>query len=208
MKPKLVCFDLWGTLAFDVTSTRDLFDILFGGTTITYRQFRGIEDQVLMLKDIDLASGLTEICRTLGVYEDVRDQIELVACLWKTAAEQANLYEDTLAGLKALRDRGYKLGLITNSTLVGWQGVETRFGLSALFDVVVVSCKEGFAKPDLKIYREVEERSGLSGQQVLMVGDSQVNDVTIPVDCGWQARLIQRASQTLEMVLGDLLSTD
>lgn len=208
MKPKLVCFDLWGTLAFDLTRTRELFEVLFGGTTITYRQFRGIEDQVLMLKDIDLVNGLTEICRTLGVYEDVRDRIELVASLWETAATQANLYEDALTTLRALRDRGYKLGLITNSTSVGWRGIETRFGLSALFDVVVVLCKVGFAKPDLKIYREVEERSGLSGQQVLMVGDSQVNDVTIPIAFGWQARLIQRASQTLEMVLGDLLSTD
>ncbi len=78
--------------------------------------------------------------------------------------------------LEALASEGYALGVVSNwderlRPLLG------ALGLAGLFDVVVVSCETGFAKPSPVMFEVAARSLGLAPGQLLHVGDSAAEDV-------------------------------
>ncbi|MFD1730172.1 HAD family hydrolase [Deinococcus malanensis] len=74
--------------------------------------------------------------------------------------------------LNELRDRGIRVGIVTN----GWQEAQSRClqgcQLEGLADDVVISKVVGLSKPDPAIYRLALERLGAEVQSTWFVGDS------------------------------------
>jgi FMN phosphatase YigB (HAD superfamily) len=103
----------------------------------------------------------------------------------------ARPYDEALLLLLELKDRGYKLGLISNLGSPFIQPVKT-LGLESLFDVVLYSCKEGVKKPNEQIYQRMAERLDVPKESILMVGNSLYNDVEKPRELGWKGLHINR----------------
>ena len=85
--------------------------------------------------------------------------------------------EDTLHTLERLRDRGKRLGIITNGPAV-WQSRKIEaMKIGPLFDVIVISGNEGVEKPDARIFARAMERCGVSAEESMFVGDHPQADV-------------------------------
>jgi HAD superfamily hydrolase (TIGR01549 family) len=89
------------------------------------------------------------------------------------------VFEDAHATLDWLRERGYRLGAVTNRHLGGpvFREEMRRYGLLHYFEVLSISCDVGYMKPHPRIFRHALENLSLSPEETMMVGDSLRADV-------------------------------
>ncbi|MFN7915182.1 MAG: HAD family hydrolase [Vicinamibacterales bacterium] len=91
---------------------------------------------------------------------------------------------DTLA---ALRQRGKRLGVITNGATAIQQAAIDALGLRPLFDVILISEAEGVRKPDSAIFRLAAARLGVTVERCCFVGDHPEVDVLGARRAGFRA---------------------
>jgi putative hydrolase of the HAD superfamily len=77
--------------------------------------------------------------------------------------------------LRALKDAGLRVGLLSNMPREPWLDYERRHGWLALCDHVTVSWQRGAVKPDPAIYLHSLEGLGLQPAEALFVDDRQDN---------------------------------
>lgn len=128
------------------------------------------------------------------VMDDVEDpQRLLLNDLWQHfgSASSWRLFDDVAPFWKNLSRRGYLLGIASN--------FDSRLRTICLGHPpldechhIFVSSEVGSPKPELSFYRAVEQRLGLTPEQILLVGDDQAADVTGPLAAGWQAIWLRR----------------
>jgi putative hydrolase of the HAD superfamily len=85
----------------------------------------------------------------------------------------------THALLEALRERGLKLGLVSNAFDPGWllhRDLE-QMGIASRVDVAVFSSEVGIRKPHPEIFRRALDRLGVAPEHALFVGDRLYEDV-------------------------------
>ncbi|MGB1088329.1 MAG: HAD family hydrolase, partial [Alphaproteobacteria bacterium] len=87
------------------------------------------------------------------------------------------LFPDALDVLAHFRDRGLKLGLITNGAPDTQQPKIDLLNLAPHFDHMVISGALGIAKPDAAIFGHMLNRLGVNPADAAYVGDSPENDV-------------------------------
>ncbi len=96
------------------------------------------------------------------------------------AVTQKNWYleEDALPTLETVKSRGYKLGMISNTSDDGnVQGILDRWGLRSYFEFVITSAALGIRKPDPRIFQFALEHFQIQPQAAAMVGDTLNADV-------------------------------
>jgi epoxide hydrolase-like predicted phosphatase len=84
----------------------------------------------------------------------------------------ARVDDEMVAGVRALRARGVRTGMVSNS----WG--TTRYPrelLAELFDAVVISGEEGFRKPDPRMYSLGAQRVGEPPERCVFVDDLAFN---------------------------------
>jgi putative hydrolase of the HAD superfamily len=79
--------------------------------------------------------------------------------------------------IRRLRAQSIKLALITNGAAASQRAKVVRFGLEALFDLVLIEQECGFGKPDPRVYQRALQVFGLRPDEVWMVGDHWEFDV-------------------------------
>ena len=100
-------------------------------------------------------------------------------------------FEDTMPALEALRERGYRLGVITNLR-ADLEPLIRRAGLEDILDFSVTSVQAGIEKPHPPIFREALRRAGAEPEEVLHIGDQVRSDVAGARDMGMRAALLDR----------------
>ena len=111
-----------------------------------------------------------------AVEEDEIDRA--IAAMYAVSQEYWHIEEDTIQTLDILRDRGYRLGMISNAA--DDQDVQTlvdNAGIRAYFDLILTSAGEGVRKPDPYIFRTALEYWPVNRSQVVMVGDTLNADI-------------------------------
>ncbi len=102
---------------------------------------------------------------------------ELTAALYECLIDPAAWlpYPDTVPVLRALSDRGVRVGVLSN---IGWdiRPAFDRLGALAGLHAVVLSCEQGVAKPDPALFALACERLAAPPASVLYVGDDPVKD--------------------------------
>ncbi len=76
---------------------------------------------------------------------------------------------------RSFRDAGGHTGFLSNSGPEMMARVRADRALDSWFDVVIVSCEVGLAKPDPRIYELCLARLGVSAVQALFVDDREDN---------------------------------
>lgn len=99
----------------------------------------------------------------------------------------AQLFDDALGVLSAFRERGYKLGIITNGSTMMQNGKLEATGLHQLVDVALISEQVGFSKPDPLIFQQAAEQLSMSPPNCIFVGDHPVRDVMGASQAGMMA---------------------
>ena len=104
-------------------------------------------------------------------------------------AHHFELYEDARPALDALRDRGLRVGLLSNSARDLDEFV-AHHGLTV--DAVLTSRAHGKTKPHRAIFTRMLELLAVAPADALMVGDTVEDDVEGALAVGMQAVLVDR----------------
>ncbi|MDQ4148541.1 MAG: HAD-IA family hydrolase [Actinomycetota bacterium] len=108
-----------------------------------------------------------------------------------TRYESYRLFPDAVPTLQAMREAGLVVGLISN--FEEWlEGMLIEMEVAHLFDIMVISGKEGMEKPDPAIFRLALDRTGVAAGDSLYVGDHPRIDVEGARAVGMGAVLIDR----------------
>ena len=104
-------------------------------------------------------------------------------------AQHFELYEDALPTLDALRDRGLRLGLLSNSARDMHQFVAHH---RLTIDAALSSGAHGKTKPHETIFRAMLELLEVPPEEAMMVGDTVDDDIDGALAVGMRAVLVDR----------------
>lgn len=134
-------------------------------------------------------SDAHEICRPTDYREVVRklahslDPSIPLSLIHEAAEERKARFDYTLCNIEPgvidtllrLRERGYKLALISNAS-TGEVEAWSKSPLAGYFDSAVFSCHCGHAKPDTGIYQYALEQLAVGAVEAAFVGDGGSNE--------------------------------
>jgi putative hydrolase of the HAD superfamily len=159
----------------EVPELLDLVERVAGGVDRlveeSYREGRLEElDQPTLMRDSFAAIG----------FDLPDDVIRHIVHLDHSAYSNSMTVEpEVLAVLGQLRDEGYRMGLVSNVSLVPelMRADLNRLGLAPLLDAAVFSSEVGLRKPDPRIFREALDRMAVQPSRAAFVGDRLYDDV-------------------------------
>jgi putative hydrolase of the HAD superfamily len=109
----------------------------------------------------------------------------------KKVLEELVLRPNAKHVLMRLKDRCYKLGLVSNTSYSPIVlGSMKKFGIFELFDTIVLSDKIGIRKPSRRMFDEALNNLNLKPSKAIFVGDRFVEDILGAERCGIRAILI------------------
>jgi HAD superfamily hydrolase (TIGR01549 family) len=147
----------------------------------------------------------TALLQRMGVGLESHVAAEHAQSLWNILGPaHFSVFPDVEGTLRALRERGLRLMLISNWH-AGLRGFCRALALDAHFDVIVSSFEAGFEKPDRRIFEVACTRLGLPAEQVLHIGDNEIDDVDGARAAGLGAVHLKRPECDLMSKIGESL---
>jgi putative hydrolase of the HAD superfamily len=190
-----VIFDLFGTLVdiFSLEEYRILLNDLCAVLGVSPADFTSRWDEKAderALGLVPVAEQLRALCRELGV--DVAPAQLARAVEMRVDFVRGALVprDDAAATLAALRERGLKVGVISDCSeevVAAWPSTP----LAPLVHQAVMSAAVGLKKPDPAIYELACERLGVAAEKCLFVGDGGSRELTGATAAGMEAVLIR-----------------
>lgn len=131
-------------------------------------------------------------------FDDMYDLIFADNDIELSAADKAELIEadvssfharneSTLDFMRSLKERGYKIGILTNMPTAFVPSFRKYYeDFIALADAMVVSGEEKMFKPQRRIYRLMADRLGVESDAICFFDDVEANCESAR-SCGWQA---------------------
>lgn len=195
---KAVIFDLWGTLLnlSDVMDFSRKLDHMLG-----HERYLELYKMYLHAhtKKMDNGQIIMRAEKELQLSAEEREQV----FTWLDYPKFGP-YPDAIHVLETLKERGYKIGLLSNATHASESSVE-EYGLLPYFDATVYSYDVGVLKPDTKMFHEVLDRLQIDPNEAMMVGDSQEKDIDGAHAVGMQTlRIDHHAEASSEDVIHSL----
>ncbi len=189
---KAVLFDFWGTLVQQgayspLKQTYRLMRIRlpFGEFVEKFERVamtKPYDDQMQMFRDAAEA-----------LEANVPDWvIEKLVGVWNMNKLLAKPYPETIEALEALKKKGVKIAIVSNTPKLSVDGILEKFGLDKLFDAVCFSFDKGYLKNDAELFDAALNDLGVGKDDALMVGDSMETDIVGAENAGVTAVLIDR----------------
>lgn len=135
----------------------------------------------------------------ISQFLDTRPEVSLLSRLtdkyWAMVTKRSALYDDALHVLRRLRDRDYRLGLMTDTD--GVKGMKRErikaIGLDRYVDAIVIAGEDSKkVKPDEEPFHLVAQRLGLPPSKCVFVGDKPFTDMKGAQEAGMGTILIRR----------------
>lgn len=214
---KAVLFDLGNTLfghgsgtttSMGYTGAKRAYDrvkelgIEAPGYTVYYAKVTAIFAKMAVgssgQEEIDIREQIRGLFSGLGVELDSTQLDETIRAWYGPFSDNLQLLDETRPALAALREKGLKLGVISNTIWPGWLIEEDleKAGIREFFDCVVVSADVGVRKPAGKIFEAALGELSLSAEECVFVGDSIQVDVVGAQQAGMKSVLVERDEQT------------
>jgi putative hydrolase of the HAD superfamily len=98
----------------------------------------------------------------------------------KAVAGWSTVFPDARDTLVLLRERGYRLGLLSNTWWAAeWHNADlAAHGLGDLLDELVYTSDLPHSKPDASVFAEIARRLDVPTESCVMIGDRQIDDVS------------------------------
>ncbi len=195
MKYDAVIFDLFGTLVdiFSLEEYREFLRDMCAVLGVSPADFMSRWDE----KADDRALGRIPVAEQLGVLCDELGVEVTPAQLARAVEMRVDFVRDVLvprddaaATLAALRERGLKVGVISDCSeevVAAWP----RTPFAPLVHEAVLSAAVGMKKPDPAIYELACRRLGVAPEKCLFVGDGGSRELTGATAVGMDAVLIR-----------------
>ena len=219
-RTRCVTFDLWETLIFD-ESDRDeargrerckglQHELAVRGIDLAMHEIeRAYEESASRLQEvwqrnkevpisdqirliIELAAG-----RSITINHDLMQALEK-AYVDPILAAPPKLNAESPKVLGALRSRGYKIGLISNTGRSPGEALRQllqTYDILRFFNATVFSNELRVRKPDQRIFNEAARLLGAEPANIVHVGDDPTTDVTGAKNAGMHAILLDQDTQ-------------
>jgi 2-haloalkanoic acid dehalogenase type II len=132
-----------------------------------------------------------QILRRLGIKENIRVLAETIAEQWWDYSE-VELYPDVVEVLKQLRNKGLKIGIVTNGLESDYREILRKVGLLDSFDVLVGVDTVGKLKPHREIFLYALKKLKVMPSETVFVGDRLEEDHEGARRAGLRSLLIDR----------------
>ena len=191
---KAVIFDMFETLVTLFTGRTYFGEDLAadtGADLFTFRKEWHAIEKDRSIGKYTIEEGLELVLKRLGLYSE--DKVK------QCAAKRREALEDTFSAipgdifrlLQGLKDRGIRIGLITN-TFSDERDIIRESRLFPYFDAALISYEQGICKPDPALYRKMTELLGVKPEECMYVGDGGSSELYAareagmhPVQCTW-----------------------
>lgn len=128
--------------------------------------------------DIPFESVMEELFRKKGVKENADTLGINAAQLFRISSmEYIKLYPHALDALAQLRQRGYRLWLLSNAQRVFTEYELRHLALGEQLDGIYISSDYGCRKPDVRFFRALLEEQDLDPAHCLMIGNDRNTDI-------------------------------
>ena len=189
-------FDLYGTLVDIHTEEDELVwektALYFGfyGATYTGAELKAAFRSAMAAReakagqsyecfpDIPFEQVMAQLFRDKGVTQHADELGVNAAQLFRIASiEYIRLYPDVLEALAMLREKGYRLWLLSNAQRVFTAFELNHLGLGRQLDGIYLSSDYGCRKPDGRFFRALLEERKLDPANCLMIGNDLETDI-------------------------------
>ena len=121
-----------------------------------------------------------------------------IAAMYAVSQSHWQVEADALPTLKALRERGYRLGIISNAADdQDVQALVDKAGIRPFFEVILTSAAEGIRKPNPHIFHTaLNALGGIPPKHAAMVGDTLGADILGARNAGLYGIWISRRADT------------
>ena len=207
-----VIFDLGGTLVYVSKEYNDV--VRLGHQAITnYLVSKGLNvklgevakvsnriyDTYLSFSEksfIELNSPLlySAILYQLGISDYSNEELitATINSFFDPVVESFQIHQDVKEVLNELKEKGLKLGLITNNNSSVVHGrLLKKFDLEKFFDSIVVSSKIGIRKPHKRIFLHSLSELGVCNENTIFVGDHPLCDIQGAKNVGIRCILVK-----------------
>ena len=189
-------FDLYGTLV-DIHTEEDntvwektaLFFGYYGAHYTGAELKEAFDEQILARKaqagqsyecfpDIPFQDVMADLLRCKGITEHADALGVQAAQLFRICStEYVKLYPHVLESLAMLRQKGYRLWLLSNAQEVFTLYELRHLGLLDAFDGIYISSTFGYRKPDVRFFQALLEEQKLDPKTCLMIGNDRQTDI-------------------------------
>ena len=128
--------------------------------------------------DIPFEQVMAELFRAKGVEENADALGVNAAQLFRvTSIEYIRMYPGALEALAKLREKGFRLWLLSNAQQIFTAYELRHLGLGEQLDGIYLSSDYRCRKPDLRFYRALMEDRKLDPAKCLMIGNDRQTDI-------------------------------
>ncbi len=189
-------FDLYGTLVDIHTEENHMVwektAIFFGfcGAHYTTKELQASFRRILrekeakagqsyeMFPDIPFEEVMAQLLREKGVTANANTLGIQAAQLFRISSiEYIRLYPHVLQALSALREKGYRLWLLSNAQAIFTAYELRHLGLDTAFDGIYLSSDYRCRKPDIRFYDALVKEQKLDVRQCLFIGNDRNTDI-------------------------------
>lgn len=186
---KAVIFDMFETLVTLFTGRTYFSEHIAADLNQPIEAFRKCwheTEKDRTLGKYSMEEGLAITLKNLGSYSP--ENVQLVCRKRREALGDTfkAIPSESLWLLQTLREKGYKVGLITN-TFSDERDMILASPLYPLFDAAIISYEQGISKPDPEIYRRAMQALNVTPQECLYVGDGGSHELQAARSLGMQA---------------------
>lgn len=195
MDVNTIVFDLGGVIInLNVPRCVSRFKSLMGEENV--RNILGIDDEgegivsvsaatKQLMHDYEYGNITTEtFLMTLQKYCYPGTTIEDIRAAWLSMLDE--IPQERLDYIASLRERGYKMVLLSNSNELHWDPIWEQYRLGDYFDQVFASQQLHMAKPNKEIFEYVVKAANIDSQHTIYVDDLEKNRVAGEKYCGWR----------------------
>jgi putative hydrolase of the HAD superfamily len=86
-------------------------------------------------------------------------------------------FDGALETLRILRERGHRLGLLSNGCSAFQRRKLARHGLEPMFELILIEGELGYGKPDRRVYEAALLHFGSNASDTWMIGDNLTADI-------------------------------
>ncbi|NOZ22953.1 MAG: HAD family hydrolase [Planctomycetes bacterium] len=148
-------------------------------------------------EEINIREQIHGLFSDLGMELEPDHLNEAIRTWYGPFSDNLRLLDETPPVLAALREKGLRLGIVSNTIWPGWLIEEDlkKAGIREFFDCVVVSSDIGIRKPAEAIFKSALERLSLPAEECVFVGDSIEVDVVGAQQVGMKSILVERREE-------------
>jgi len=173
---KLIIFDLWDTLAYRGHGTLKKISEKTGIKIQKRKYIKIYENSVQTKRWKSKFEAYKNLCKNLGI-GTIKQNINFLIKIRDKVEAKTKLFPYTIPMLRQLRKQGYKIGLISNTSIFSIEQIKKKTNLLKYIDYPLPSFEVGVIKPNVKIFKEMLRRTKFKPKEVIMIGDTYENDI-------------------------------